>query len=231
MDRDEGLKIPAGGERLSGTPAGFRRAGLTSAWWLHYEAGEPIQTGGEEAGELIGLARGVLALKSILGPADTPIMHFVNPVFWLGYVPINPDGRAFVQGQDVAEVGGEALQEGQLVRAGIAEDGGDAIPAEQIVGEVANGRHDLSPKQLSGGRYVECGKGGDAGLTPPPGPAVRRSEVTPRPEPLQRVAEAAWLDLSGTWVAYGAFAAVLFPVKQMYRLRYCSLPPTGAAMT
>ena len=88
MDRDEGLKILAGGEWLSGTPAGFRLAVLTSARWLHYEAGEPIQTGGEEAGELIGLASGVLALKSILGPADTPIMHFAYPVFWLGYVPI-----------------------------------------------------------------------------------------------------------------------------------------------
>ena len=92
LDRDEGLKILAGAGWLSGTPSEFRRAVLSSARWVHYEAGEPIQTGGEEAGELIGLASGVLALKTILGPADTPVMHFAYPVFWLGYVPIITGG-------------------------------------------------------------------------------------------------------------------------------------------
>ena len=88
LDRDEGLKILASAGWLSGTPSDFRHAVLSSARWLHYDAGAPIQSGGEEAGELIGLASGVLALKTILGPADTPIMHFAYPVFWLGYVPI-----------------------------------------------------------------------------------------------------------------------------------------------
>jgi hypothetical protein len=36
---------------------------------------------------LIGLARGILKLRTALGPADTAIMHFAHPVFWLGFVP------------------------------------------------------------------------------------------------------------------------------------------------
>jgi CRP-like cAMP-binding protein len=37
---------------------------------------------------LIGLARGIVEMRTILGRADTPIMHFAHPVFWFGYVPI-----------------------------------------------------------------------------------------------------------------------------------------------
>ena len=36
---------------------------------------------------MIGLADGVLELRTTLGPADTAIMHFAHPVFWLGFVP------------------------------------------------------------------------------------------------------------------------------------------------
>lgn len=47
-----------------------------------------IQAGGEEDGELLGLAQGVVAFRTVLGPPDLPLMHFVHPVFWFGYVPI-----------------------------------------------------------------------------------------------------------------------------------------------
>ena len=37
---------------------------------------------------MVGLARGIVEIRPILGRADTPIVHFAHPVFWFGYVPI-----------------------------------------------------------------------------------------------------------------------------------------------
>jgi CRP-like cAMP-binding protein len=88
MDHDEGLRVLATRGWLRGTPEDFRCAILSRSSWHRLEAGDPIQSGGEEAGELIGLAEGVIEMRTILGPADTPIMHIAHPVFWLGYVPI-----------------------------------------------------------------------------------------------------------------------------------------------
>ena len=73
---------------MSATSADFQRAVLSRCDWACLEAGAPIQFGGEERGELIGLARGIVELRTILGRADTPIMHFAHPVFWFGFVPI-----------------------------------------------------------------------------------------------------------------------------------------------
>src|SRR5271166_2461088 len=87
MNREQGLEILRSGGWLSATPAEFQEAILSRCAWGRLEAGAPIQAGGEEAGELIGLARGIVAMRTILGRADTPIMHFVHPVFWFGYVP------------------------------------------------------------------------------------------------------------------------------------------------
>jgi CRP-like cAMP-binding protein len=36
---------------------------------------------------MIGLARGILELRTTLGPANTAIMHFAHPVFWPGFIP------------------------------------------------------------------------------------------------------------------------------------------------
>jgi len=44
--------------------------------------------GSEEGGELIGLAQGHIEMRTVLGRADTPLMHFAHAVFWLGYGPI-----------------------------------------------------------------------------------------------------------------------------------------------
>lgn len=88
MDQEEGLRILTSRGWLSTTPADFRRALLANYRWDRLEAGASIQEGGEEVGELIGLAHGVVEMRTILGPADTPIMHFAHPVFWFGYVPI-----------------------------------------------------------------------------------------------------------------------------------------------
>ena len=88
MDREEGLGVLRNSGWLSGAPAEFGKAILSQCEWGHLEAGAPIQFGGEEKGELIGLALGIVELRTILGPADTPIMHFAYPVFWFGFVPI-----------------------------------------------------------------------------------------------------------------------------------------------
>src|SRR5271166_1823925 len=88
MDREEGLGVLRNSGLLSGAPARFGNAILSQCEWGHLEAGAPIQFGGEEKGELIGLARGIVELRTVLGAADTPIMHFAHPVFWFGFVPI-----------------------------------------------------------------------------------------------------------------------------------------------
>src|SRR5271165_3830388 len=88
MDREEGMDALRRSGWLRDTPAEFRDALLSQSRWQRLEAGAPIQTGGEEEGELIGLARGIVELRTVLGPSDTPIMHFAHPVFWFGFVPI-----------------------------------------------------------------------------------------------------------------------------------------------
>jgi CRP-like cAMP-binding protein len=88
MDQEEGLRMLANEGWLSVTPVDFQQAILASCRWVRLEPRAPIQDGGEEMGELIGLAEGVVEVRTIFGRADTPIMHFLHPVFWFGYIPI-----------------------------------------------------------------------------------------------------------------------------------------------
>ena len=88
MDREEGIALLRDRGWLSGTPPEFQRAILSRLTWHSLQAGAPIQEGGEEVGELVGLASGIVEIRPILGRADTPIVHFAHPVFWFGYVPI-----------------------------------------------------------------------------------------------------------------------------------------------
>ncbi len=88
MDREEGMGILRNRGWLAATPAEFRQAILSDSDWRRIEAGAPIQAGGEEEGELIGLARGIVEMRTIFGRADTPLMHLAHSVFWFGYVPI-----------------------------------------------------------------------------------------------------------------------------------------------
>ncbi len=81
------MTILSNGGWLAAAPVEFQHAILSRCDWGHLDTGTSIQSGGEEEGELIGLARGVLELRTILGPADTAIMHFGHPVLWLGYSP------------------------------------------------------------------------------------------------------------------------------------------------
>jgi hypothetical protein len=92
MDRDEGMAILRAGEWLSAAPAEFQQAILSRCNWQSLEAGAPIQEGGEDVGELVGLARGIIEMRPILGRADTPIVHFAHPVVWFGYMPILAGG-------------------------------------------------------------------------------------------------------------------------------------------
>ncbi len=92
MDHDEGSGILKGSGWLSTAAADFQHALLAHCRWQRLEAGTSIQSGDEVEGELIALARGIVEMRTILGPADTPIMHFAHPVFWFGYVPILTGG-------------------------------------------------------------------------------------------------------------------------------------------
>ena len=60
MDREEGIEILRNSGWLSATPAEFQEAMLSRCTWGALEAGAPIQFGGEQEGELIGLARGIV---------------------------------------------------------------------------------------------------------------------------------------------------------------------------
>jgi CRP-like cAMP-binding protein len=88
MDRDEGLKILISRGWLSATPADFRHAILSCSSWESLDPGAPIQMGGEGQGQLIGIADGIVEMRSVLGRPDTPLMHLAHPVLWLGYGPI-----------------------------------------------------------------------------------------------------------------------------------------------
>ena len=88
MDRDEGLEVLTQHGWLNATPAEFQRGILSGCRWRQAEAGEQIQVGDEEHGELIGLASGIIELTTVLGAPDTPLMHLEHPVFWFGYLPI-----------------------------------------------------------------------------------------------------------------------------------------------
>ena len=88
MNDDEGLDMLARNGWLSDTPAEFRDALLSQSRWQRLDAGAQIQAGGEEEGEVIGLAQGIIDVTVVLGRADTPVMHFIHPVSWLGYLPI-----------------------------------------------------------------------------------------------------------------------------------------------
>ena len=88
MEQEEGLRLLAEKGWLSATPADFRQAILSRCSWERLKAGDPIQVGGEEQTELIGVADGIVEMRSVLGRPDTPIMHLAHPVLWLGYGPI-----------------------------------------------------------------------------------------------------------------------------------------------
>jgi CRP-like cAMP-binding protein len=87
MDLAEGLHAVTSKGWLSATSPEFQRAILSGCDCRPLEAGAPLQVGGEDHGEMVGLASGILELRTTLGPADTAIMHFAHPVFWLGFVP------------------------------------------------------------------------------------------------------------------------------------------------
>lgn len=88
MDRDDGLKLLTARGWLSDTPIEFQRALLAASIWQRVEAGTCIQTGFEEEGEFIGLGHGIVQMTTTVSIPETPIIHFVRPVFWFGYFPI-----------------------------------------------------------------------------------------------------------------------------------------------
>ena len=94
MDREEGMEILSRGAWLHNTPAEFRTAILSLCRWERLEAGALIQTGSEEDVEMSGLASGIMELRSVVGRADMPIMHFARPVFGLSFTRIISQRRS-----------------------------------------------------------------------------------------------------------------------------------------
>lgn len=88
MNREDGIKKLTERGWLSTTPTDFQRAMLSQCRWQQFEAGARIQVGDEEVGEMIGLVRGTIAMRTVLGASDTPMMHIEHPVCWFGYAPI-----------------------------------------------------------------------------------------------------------------------------------------------
>ena len=88
MDREEGMDVLSRAGWLSGTPVEFRNAILSLCRWESLEPGALIHTASQADGLMSGLARGIMDLRSILGRADTPVMHFARPGFWLGYTRV-----------------------------------------------------------------------------------------------------------------------------------------------
>ena len=93
MDCEEGMDILSRDAWLRDTPVYFRDAILSQSRWERLEAGASIQTGGEEDGEMSGLAHGIVELRTVLGRSHTAILHFARPVFWIGYCQIIPRRR------------------------------------------------------------------------------------------------------------------------------------------
>jgi len=95
MDQEESMGILTREGWLSATSVDFQRAFLAPGSLHRLEPGEPIQTAGPvENGAMVGLISGIIEFRSVLGPADTPIMHYARPVFWFGYRPVIMRQRA-----------------------------------------------------------------------------------------------------------------------------------------
>ena len=88
MNREQGLRTLTERGWLSTAPVDFQRAVLAHSRWQSLEAGAPVQGGGEETGEMIGLAKGAVAMRTVLAAPDTPVMHIERSVCWFGYGPI-----------------------------------------------------------------------------------------------------------------------------------------------
>ena len=114
MNRDEGIGVLGRRGWLASTPAVFRRAILSECRWEQVEAGALIQVGDETDGELIGLADGIIELRTVFGRVDTPIMHLAHPVLWIGYGPL-----LFDRPRSVAASAKTALSLGRISQAAV----------------------------------------------------------------------------------------------------------------
>ena len=94
MDRDEGMDSAQPWRVAPRCAREFRDAILSLCVGGRLEAGALIQTGSEEDVEMSGLASGIMELRSVVGRADTPVMHFARPVFWLSFTRIISQRRS-----------------------------------------------------------------------------------------------------------------------------------------
>jgi CRP-like cAMP-binding protein len=93
MDRDEGLQVLASRGWLAAAGPAFAATLLPLARWRRYAPGEVLTLGGDERGDLVGLAQGMVAFTSVLGRPETPVMHMAPAVMWMGYGPALRGGQ------------------------------------------------------------------------------------------------------------------------------------------
>jgi len=87
MDRDEGLRLLASRGWVGRAGRDFAATLMPLARWRCFEPGEVMTLGGDERGDLLGLAKGMVAFTSVLGRPETPVMHMAPAVMWMGYGP------------------------------------------------------------------------------------------------------------------------------------------------
>jgi CRP-like cAMP-binding protein len=88
MDFATGLRRLSGEGWLAQTDPAFRHPLLAMARWHSAPAGTQLTVAGDEAGDLIGVAEGTIAVTIGLGVASAPVIHLAHSVVWLGYGPL-----------------------------------------------------------------------------------------------------------------------------------------------
>ena len=73
---------------LSLTPAAFADGVLAHCHWRGIDAGQSVQHAGDRSDSLTGIARGTVAISTILASPDVPMMHIGHPGMWFGMITL-----------------------------------------------------------------------------------------------------------------------------------------------
>ena len=104
---------------LAGTPQDFRDCVLANCQWRRFAAGQSISHGGDADGSPIGIARGSATITTVVGRADTPIIHIMHAGTWFGYMPLFVPDRVVsvvARTDSVLAILPQRLFEGMLAR-------------------------------------------------------------------------------------------------------------------
>ena len=73
---------------LNLTPPDFARAILANCHWRSVPAAQAIQHAGDRNIGIFGVARGTVAITTMLGFPGVPMMHIAHAGLWFGYVAL-----------------------------------------------------------------------------------------------------------------------------------------------